>query len=199
MKLNQALAAVALALVAACAAAASADPQVTSVAIYPPAINLNTKLDRQQFIVVATRDDGVTLGQQLLQHRALDAAEVRFTLSREDLGDPLMLARFDAFRNAFGHARAGRDAGVSGSSVRRIRFVREAAIQVFSGTAHDPQSFELAFKEQAAARRRYELLNAAQGRCGEADSVALFAQQLGGSLNDLVEAFPCLSKATISR
>ncbi|HEX3998558.1 MAG TPA: DUF1549 and DUF1553 domain-containing protein [Pirellulales bacterium] len=42
-------------------AAASNDASITSLAVYPPAIQLNTKLARQQFIVVATRRDGVTL------------------------------------------------------------------------------------------------------------------------------------------
>ena len=35
--------------------------EVTGIAVYPPDIQLNTKLGRQQFLVVATRDDGVTL------------------------------------------------------------------------------------------------------------------------------------------
>src|SRR5206468_8917959 len=42
-------------------ATAFADGQVTSIAVYPPDIHLNTKADLQRFIVVATRDDGVTL------------------------------------------------------------------------------------------------------------------------------------------
>jgi hypothetical protein len=43
------------------AATARADAPIASLAVYPPNINLNTKLDRQQLIVVATRADGVTL------------------------------------------------------------------------------------------------------------------------------------------
>ena len=43
------------------AAPALAEGQITAVNVYPPDINLNTKLDQQRFIVVATRDDGVTL------------------------------------------------------------------------------------------------------------------------------------------
>jgi hypothetical protein len=38
-----------------------AQPKVTSIAVYPPDVQLNTKADLQRFIVVATRDDGVTL------------------------------------------------------------------------------------------------------------------------------------------
>jgi len=40
---------------------ALADGQITSVTVYPPDINLNTKSDLARFIVVATRSDGVTL------------------------------------------------------------------------------------------------------------------------------------------
>ena len=48
------------------ASSASAAPTAGSTAIvkldvYPPDVNLNTKRDRQQYIVVATRADGVTL------------------------------------------------------------------------------------------------------------------------------------------
>src|SRR5438874_3329457 len=43
------------------AVAASAEDKLTSLAVYPPDINLNTNADSQRFIVVATRDDGVTL------------------------------------------------------------------------------------------------------------------------------------------
>jgi hypothetical protein len=42
-------------------ASASAQPKVASIAVYPPDVQLNTKADLQQIIVVATRDDGVTL------------------------------------------------------------------------------------------------------------------------------------------
>lgn len=34
---------------------------VTGINVYPPDVNLNTSLDHQRFIVVATRDDGVTM------------------------------------------------------------------------------------------------------------------------------------------
>src|SRR5438034_501386 len=40
---------------------ALAEDKLTSLAVYPPDISLNTKADSQRFIVVATRDDGVTL------------------------------------------------------------------------------------------------------------------------------------------
>ena len=43
------------------ASAAYAEPKVTAINVYPPDINLQTKQDLQRFIVVATRDDGVTL------------------------------------------------------------------------------------------------------------------------------------------
>src|SRR5204863_6371485 len=39
----------------------AADGRVTTLAVYPPDISLTTKADSQRFIVVATRDDGVTL------------------------------------------------------------------------------------------------------------------------------------------
>ena len=51
----------ALTLVLALASVALAEPKVTAVNVYPPDVNLNTKADLQRFIVVATRDDGVTL------------------------------------------------------------------------------------------------------------------------------------------
>lgn len=43
------------------AATALAAGPLNSVAVYPPDINLNTKADLQRFIIVATREDGVTL------------------------------------------------------------------------------------------------------------------------------------------
>jgi len=55
---------IALALVATLAAAlprfAAAEAKITSIAVYPADIHLTSKEDRQSFIVVATRDDGVT-------------------------------------------------------------------------------------------------------------------------------------------
>jgi len=42
-------------------AAAASAAEVVSVAVYPPDIRLNTKADLQRFVVVATREDGVTL------------------------------------------------------------------------------------------------------------------------------------------
>jgi len=41
--------------------AALAEPTVTGIAVYPPDANLTSKVDRQPFVVVASRDDGVTL------------------------------------------------------------------------------------------------------------------------------------------
>lgn len=43
------------------AGTALAEPKVASIAVYPPDVQLNTKADLQRFVVVATRDDGVTL------------------------------------------------------------------------------------------------------------------------------------------
>ncbi|MEX2027028.1 MAG: DUF1549 domain-containing protein, partial [Pirellulaceae bacterium] len=43
------------------AAPAYAEPKITAINVYPPDINLNTKADLQRFVIVATRDDGVTL------------------------------------------------------------------------------------------------------------------------------------------
>ncbi len=43
------------------AAPAWAEQAITTLNVYPPDINLNTKADLQRFVVVATRDDGVTL------------------------------------------------------------------------------------------------------------------------------------------
>jgi hypothetical protein len=42
-------------------AAPGAGPTITKIDVYPPDVNLNTKRDRQKYIVVATRSDGVTL------------------------------------------------------------------------------------------------------------------------------------------
>jgi hypothetical protein len=47
--------------VLALAATAHAEPAITAIAVYPPDISLTTKADLQRFVVVATRDDGVTL------------------------------------------------------------------------------------------------------------------------------------------
>src|SRR4051812_33704107 len=49
------------ALLAVAVSAAHAEPKVTALNVYPPDINLQTKQDLQHYIVVATRDDGVTL------------------------------------------------------------------------------------------------------------------------------------------
>ncbi len=50
-----------LVLVAASAVSLFAEGQVTSLAVYPPDIHLTSQQDLQRFIVVATRDDGVTV------------------------------------------------------------------------------------------------------------------------------------------
>ena len=42
-------------------ATAQAEPKITALAVYPPDINLQTNADLQRFVIVATRDDGVTL------------------------------------------------------------------------------------------------------------------------------------------
>jgi hypothetical protein len=51
----------AIAIGLALATTALAEGKITSVDVYPPDIHLNTSADLQRFIVVATRDDGVTL------------------------------------------------------------------------------------------------------------------------------------------
>jgi hypothetical protein len=43
------------------AAPAWAEPAITTLNVYPPDISLDTKADLQRYVVVATRDDGVTL------------------------------------------------------------------------------------------------------------------------------------------
>ena len=43
------------------AGTALAEPKITAINVYPPDINLATKVDQQRFVVVASRDDGVTL------------------------------------------------------------------------------------------------------------------------------------------
>jgi hypothetical protein len=48
-------------LLLALAATAQAEPKITALTVYPPDINLSTKADLQRFVIVATRDDGVTL------------------------------------------------------------------------------------------------------------------------------------------
>src|SRR5688572_15946767 len=40
---------------------ALAEAKIPGINVYPPDVKVNTKLDRQRFIVVAKRDDGVTL------------------------------------------------------------------------------------------------------------------------------------------
>lgn len=44
-----------------CGALAQAQSPVTAIAVYPPDVNLSFQQDRQKFVVVATREDGVTL------------------------------------------------------------------------------------------------------------------------------------------
>jgi hypothetical protein len=44
-----------------CGALAQAQSPVTGIAVYPPDVNLSFQQDRQKFVVVATREDGVTL------------------------------------------------------------------------------------------------------------------------------------------
>lgn len=50
----------ALGLALVCGAHAHAQHAITGIAVYPPDINLSFQQDRQQFVVVATRQDGVT-------------------------------------------------------------------------------------------------------------------------------------------
>ena len=51
----------ALALVACCATSLFAESKVMEIAVYPTEIELSTSVDKQRYVVVATRDDGVTL------------------------------------------------------------------------------------------------------------------------------------------
>jgi hypothetical protein len=44
-----------------CAATSSWGADITRIDVYPPDINLNTSLDFQRYVVVAARDDGVTM------------------------------------------------------------------------------------------------------------------------------------------
>ncbi|MFO0820724.1 MAG: DUF1553 domain-containing protein [Pirellulales bacterium] len=53
--------AAAIVLTIATAAVATAQMPITGIQVYPPDINLNTKLDLQRYIVVASRGDGVTM------------------------------------------------------------------------------------------------------------------------------------------
>lgn len=57
------------------ASRAMAEPKITSLQVYPADINLANKLDLQRFVIVATRDDGVTLdvtGQAAVKIAAAD-------------------------------------------------------------------------------------------------------------------------------
>ena len=58
MSKQLALSLVALSLLA---TAASAQQKFTALQVYPPDVHLSTKQDLQRFVVVATREDGVTL------------------------------------------------------------------------------------------------------------------------------------------
>ncbi len=51
----------ALVIAAASAGSLRAESQITSLAIYPPDIHMTSQSDGQPFVVVATRDDGITL------------------------------------------------------------------------------------------------------------------------------------------
>src|SRR5437773_5023392 len=64
---------IALAITFALVATAAAEGKITSIAVYPPDINLSTNADLQRFIVVATRDDGVTL--DVTQQAAIKLAD----------------------------------------------------------------------------------------------------------------------------
>ncbi|MEX2175572.1 MAG: DUF1549 and DUF1553 domain-containing protein [Pirellulaceae bacterium] len=61
MKTSRFVPAVALVVAALATVSAQAEPAITAINVYPPDIQLNTKADLQRFVVVATRDDGVTL------------------------------------------------------------------------------------------------------------------------------------------
>lgn len=68
----------ALGLSLVCGALAQAQSPVTGIAVYPPDVNLSFQQDRQKFVVVATRQDGVTLDVTAQAQIALaDAALAR--------------------------------------------------------------------------------------------------------------------------
>ncbi len=95
---------------------------VTRIDVYPPDINLNTKLDFQRLIVVATRDDGVTLD-------VTTAAAVR-------LADPAP-ARLDG-RTLYPVAD-----GSTALEVEYQGFQASVAVTVKDATADRPISFHL--------------------------------------------------------
>ena len=64
-----------LALLIALVAGAASAAEIMSVNIYPPAFELNNQRDSQRFIVVATRDDGVTLDLTKLANLKLATAD----------------------------------------------------------------------------------------------------------------------------
>ena len=49
---------------------------ITGIALFPPDVNLTTRADDQRFLIVATRDDGVTL--DVTQAAAVKLADARF-------------------------------------------------------------------------------------------------------------------------
>lgn len=68
----------ALALVGLLSSAAWAESTLTGIAVYPPEVQLTTKADLQRYIVVATRDDGVTLDvTSLAQAKVADSSLAR--------------------------------------------------------------------------------------------------------------------------
>ncbi|MBW3599616.1 MAG: DUF1549 domain-containing protein, partial [Planctomycetes bacterium] len=61
-----------------CGAAGHAQSPITGIAVYPPDVNLSFQQDRQKFVVVATREDGVTMDVTSQAQAALsDAALAR--------------------------------------------------------------------------------------------------------------------------
>ena len=50
-----------IATILACLTSSAWAATITGLAVYPPDVNLNTRLDYQRFLVIASRDDGVTM------------------------------------------------------------------------------------------------------------------------------------------
>ena len=69
------------------AASASAQTNLTGIKVYPPDINLNTKLDLQRYVVVASRADGVTV--DVTAQTAVKAANPAFAKIEKAMVTPI--------------------------------------------------------------------------------------------------------------
>src|SRR6476620_10386166 len=66
--------------------AAPADVSIVELAVYPPDISLTTMADSQRFLIVATRDDGVTL--DVTDKATIKVAEPRFCRLQKNVLSP---------------------------------------------------------------------------------------------------------------